>query len=153
MLTRRVSGSDGYSFIEMLTAVIVFGILLSIAIMSMAPSLRQAKVRNAASVLAGDLHYAQALAVQHRRPIAIIVVEATKQYIIRERDNPTIVYRTRSLGPDSDFALDQFTASPTTSVEVFPNGVARQTTTFTIGLDTYEREVRISKAGQIRIIN
>ena len=144
-------GRRGYSFIEMLSIIVLLAILLAIAILSLAPSIKQAKVRNAANVVAGDIQYAQALSVQHRTPIAIVVVPATRQYIIRERNNPSNVFRTRSLGPNSEYALETFTATPT-SVEVFPNGVARQSTTFSLILDSYQRDVLLSRAGQIRIV-
>jgi prepilin-type N-terminal cleavage/methylation domain-containing protein len=142
---------NGYSFIEMLTVIVVLGILLAIAILSIAPSLQRAKVRNAANVVAGDLHYAQILAVKHRKPIAVVVAVATQQYVIRDRDDASTIYRSRALGPGTDFNLDAFSSSPT-SVELFPNGVARQTTTFTLGLAGYERQIRLTKAGQIRIV-
>ncbi len=147
----RASDRRGYSFVEMLTVFVVLGILLSITILSMAPGIQQARVRSALNVVAGDLQHAQALAIKHARPIAIVVVPSTKQYLIRDRDTPSNVYRSRSLGPDTDFGLDQFTASPT-SVELFPNGVVRATTTFTLGLESYVREIKLTKAGQIRII-
>ena len=143
--------ANGYSFIEMLTVIVVLGVLLAIAILSIAPSLQRAKVRNAANVVAGDLQYAQILAVKHRKPIAVVVAVATQQYVIRDRDDASTVYRTRALGPGTDFSLDSFSSSPS-SVELFPNGVARQTTTFTVGLAGYEKQVRLTKAGQIRIV-
>jgi len=142
----------GYSFIEMLTVIVVFGIMLAMAVLGMAPALQQAKVRNAASVVAGDIQYAQFLAVRHRRPIAIVVNSSTQQILIRDRDNPPgTIYRSRALGPSTDFALDSLTATPST-VEVYPNGVARQTTTFAVGLDQQNRRVILSRAGQIRIL-
>ena len=146
----RRSSTAGYTFIEMITAFAVLSILTATVIMSMGPALRHGKVNNAANVVAGDLHYAQSLAVKHRRPIAVVVQTATKQYVIKDRDNPT-VYLTRFLGPESEFSLDELTASPT-SVELYPNGVVRATTTFTVGLDGYQRQVRLTRAGQIRII-
>jgi hypothetical protein len=35
---------------------------------------------------------------------------------------------------------------------MFPNGVATGTTTFTVGLRGYRRQVRITRAGQVRVI-
>jgi prepilin-type N-terminal cleavage/methylation domain-containing protein len=141
----------GYSFIELLTVIVVLGIMLAMAFMSMAPQIQRAKVRNAASVVAGDLQYAQLQAVRFRRPIAVVVNTVTKQIIVRDRDNPPgTIWRTRSLGQETDWDLDLLTASPTT-VEVYPNGIARQTTTFSVGLDSHSRTVTLSRAGQIRI--
>lgn len=144
-------GRGGYSFIEMLTVIVVMSILLAITVVSMAPKIKNGKVNSAANVVVGDLQYAQSLAVRHRRPMAVVVQPATRQYIIRERDDPMEVYRTRVLGQDSEFSLDSLGASPS-SVEFYPNGIARATTVLTVGLDGYHRQVQLTRAGQIRII-
>ena len=143
------SDRKGYSLIEMMTVIVVLGIMLAMAILSIAPNIEHAKVRNAANVLSGDLQYAQTLAMKNGRPIAVVVQSATQQYQVRDRDSASAVYRNRSLGDGTDFSLDQFTSSPS-SVEIFPNGVVRETTTFTLGLHGYTRQIKITKAGQIR---
>lgn len=141
----------GYSFIEMLTVIVVLSIMLAILIISIGPAIQQARVRNAASVIAGDLQYAQLQAVRYRRPMAVVVNNTTKQLIIRDRDNPPgTIWRSRSLGQDSDFDLDSLHVTPS-SVEVFPNGIVRQLTTFSLALNNYSRTVTWSRAGQIRI--
>lgn len=147
----KLLDTRGYSFIELLTVIVVLGIMLAIAVLSMAPAISQARVRNAASVIAGDLQYAQMQAVRYRRPMAVVVNNVTMQLIIRDRDNPPgNIWRSRSLGQDSDFDLDSLHVSPS-SVEVFPNGVVRQLTTFSVGLNNQSRTVTWSRAGQIRI--
>jgi hypothetical protein len=47
--------------------------------------------------------------------------------------------------------LDTLAASPA-SVVMFPNGVAAATTTFTVSLRGYTRQVRLSRGGQVRIV-
>lgn len=152
VLRRRLLEEQGYSFVELMTVFSVMAILMAISVVSMAPKIQHGKVNNAANVVVGDLQYAQLLAVRQRRPMAVIVASATRQYVIRDRDNPTNVYRTRSFGNESEYSLDEMNASPSTSVEFFPNGVARETTTVTLGLDGYQRQVRLTRAGQIRIV-
>ncbi len=141
----------GYTVIEALIMVVVLGILLGIAYHRLGPGLEHAKVNRAASVLAGDLQYARMVAVRSRRPIAVIVMSSVKGYIVRQRDS-AIVYRERFLGPGTEFGLDLFSSSPSSSVEIFPNSVAAVTTTFTLGLAGYQRQVKISRAGQVRVI-
>ncbi len=128
----------------------VVSVLLAILIPRFAPALERTKVNSAASVVASDLQYAMSLAVRHRKPIAVIA-QSQQRYVIRERDDPTNVYRTRTLGNDSDFSLDEFTAAPA-SVYLFPNGVVIPSVTFTLGLNGYRRRVRLTQAGQIRIL-
>ena len=56
------------------------------------------------------------------------------------------------LGEDSDHHLDDLQVDPETSVEVFPNGTATQATTFTLVIGDYQRQVRLSRAGQVRML-
>lgn len=141
---------SGYTMIELMIVIVLFGILLSIAYTRMGPAFEHARVNRAATVLATDLRYAQMLAVRQRTPIAVLALSSVKGYLIRERDG-AVVYRERFLGPESEFDLDSFSGSPT-SVELFPNGVATGSITFTLGLLGYQRQVRMTRAGQVRII-
>ena len=147
----RIARIGGYTLIEMVVVIAVAGIVMAVGVVQLAPALEHANVRAAANVVAGDLQYAQILAVRYRKPIAVIVASSTKQYLIRDRDDATNVYRTRLLGPDTDFGLDELTSSPT-SVELFPNGLARETMVMTLGLHGFQRNVRLTRAGQIRIL-
>ena len=147
----RIARIGGYTLIEMVLVIVIAGIVTSFGVVRLAPALEHANVRAAANVVAGDLQYAQILAVRYRKPISVIVASSTKQYLIRDRDDATNVYRTRLLGPDTDFGLDELTSSPT-SVELFPNGVARETMVMTLGIDGFQRQVRLTRAGQIRIL-
>ena len=147
----RIARIRGYTLVEMVLVIAIAGILMAVGVARLAPLLTHANVRAAANVVAGDLQYAQMLAVRYRKPIAVIVASSTKQYLIRDRDDATNVYRTRLLGPDTDFGLDELTSSPT-SVELFPNGVARETMIMTLGINGFQRKVRLTRAGQIRIL-
>jgi prepilin-type N-terminal cleavage/methylation domain-containing protein len=140
----------GYTIIELIIVIAIFGVLLAIAYNRLGPALEHARVGRAATVLATDLQYAQMLAVRQREPVALIVNESLRGYVIRERDTAA-VHRQRFLGTDSEFLLDEFTATAP-FVEMFPNGVATGTTTFTVGLRGYRRQVRITRAGQVRVI-
>lgn len=142
-------GRDGYSFIEMLTAIVVLGLILVITVVSMAPAVQRGRVRNALNMVSGDLQAAQSLAVRHRRPMVLLVQSSTKQYQIRDRDSSTAVYIRRALGADTEFGLDTLSVSTDDPVEIFPNGVTHQTITVTLGIEGYLREVRLSRAGQI----
>lgn len=141
----------GYTMIEMVMVLFVMGLLMLITISAMTPQIQHSRVNNAASVIVGDLQYAQSLAVRYRRPMAVIVQEATRQYTIQERDAPHTIYRIRHLGQDSDFSLESLSADPPT-IELYPNGVALTTTEVTVGFNDYERRVRLTRAGQIRIV-
>ncbi len=140
----------GYSLIEMVITIVVFGILVSVAWVRMGPALTSARVRNAATVIATDLQYAQMLAVRQHRPVAVIVDNSLKSYIIRLRDT-SVTFRNRFFGQDTEFLLDSLSATPT-SVVLYPNGVTAATTTFTVSQGGYTRHVRLTRAGQVRIV-
>lgn len=151
MFQLRSLPNQGYTMIELAATLVVAGILTTMGIVAVAPAVEHAKVRSAANVVAGDLHYAQALAVRERRPISVVVDSAGMQLVIRDRDLVTKVYRTRMLGPGTDFSLDQVSMTGG-SVQLFPNGVAGSTITVTLGLNGFRRRVRLTRAGQIRIL-
>jgi hypothetical protein len=56
------------------------------------------------------------------------------------------------VGPGTEFGLSALTVTPTTTVQVFPNGVATTTITITTSTPSYTRRVRLTRAGQIRIL-
>lgn len=148
MMSRK--GHEGYSFIEMLTAIVVLGLMLTITILSMAPQVQKARVRSAVNMVSGDMSRALRLAVQHQRPMLILFQPATRQYQVRDRDSSSAVYVQRDFGDGTDLSLDSLAASPQ-SVEVYPNGLARETITVTVGIEGYTRSVRLTRAGLITI--
>ncbi len=154
MIHRQVGndriGREGFTLVEMLAVVAISSILLSVALPRVGPALDRARVNSAANVMAGDLQYAQIMAVRSRRPVAMVITTGTKQYVIRDRDDSSIIYRTRFLGDESEFRIATMSASPTTN-EMFPNGLARTSATFTLTLHGYSRTITFSRAGQVRI--
>lgn len=143
---------SGFTILELIVVVTLVGLLSSLAIWRLAPALSRAKVRRAASVMAADLQYAQMIAARQRQPVVVLVNTSLKMYLVRDRAGTT-VYRERFLGPDTDYDVQSLTASPSATVELFPNGVATQTTTFTMDLNGYQRQVKLTRAGQVRIVS
>jgi len=134
--------------IELLIVMIIIGIIAGITYVRMAPTLERARVRGAASILAGDLQYAQVLAARQRLPVMIAVNTAARTYQIADRSGT--VFRTRDFGTAGEFDLTEVSASPA-SLEVFPNGIAAQSATYTLGIGGRRQQVTFSRAGQIRV--
>jgi len=122
---------------------------------ALAPSVRRqlmhARVNRAANVVAGDFFLAQSIAGRQRVPVSIAFDDTAKSTTITDSRSITTVLVTRRFGPGSDFNLVTFAASPAT-VLVLPNGMATTTVTVTLGDGTYQRQVRLSRAGQVRIL-
>jgi prepilin-type N-terminal cleavage/methylation domain-containing protein len=141
---RVLKSRTGFTLVELVVVLAIMAILTSVAFWRLGPSIRRAKVHRSASTL-----YAQLVAARQRKPVVIIFSEPLKSYLIRDTDSAT-VFRERYLGQDTEFGLDLLEANPTT-VEIFPNGVLRGAADFTVEINGYGRNVRISRAGQIRI--
>jgi prepilin-type N-terminal cleavage/methylation domain-containing protein len=150
-------GTAGYTLVELAVVVVLLGIMSLVSYVRLGPTFERGKVNGAASVLAGDLAYSQMIAAKSRKPVVVILTVATQQYIVRDRADASRVYRTRYLGSGTEYALNLMScsgcspASPP-SLEVFPTGVSRATATFTLGLNGYTRQVKFTKAGQVRVI-
>jgi prepilin-type N-terminal cleavage/methylation domain-containing protein len=142
--------AHGYTLIELLITIVVAGILTTVGYQRLSPALVHARVQRAATVVATDLQYAQMLAVRQRQPVAVIVDDALKGYIIRLRDT-AVTFRNRYFGTDADYGLDSLGASPATIV-LYPSGVAAGTITVGLGLHGYTRQIRMTRGGQVRIL-
>ena len=139
----------GFSLIEVMMAIAILAVLAGAALLKLNAALPRQRVAAAASVLAGDLQYAQLMAVKQRKPVTVTVDSAAKSYTIADRAAGT-VFKTQKFGSTSEFQLDQLTQ--TAQVIVFPNGTtSASSTTFTLGLKGMTRMVTISLAGMIRV--
>jgi len=147
----RLRSTAGYTLVELAVVLILLGITSFISYIRLRPVLEHGKVNGAAAIMASDLQYAQMIAARQRKPVVVILTVATQQYIIRDRANASLVFRTRFLGAGTDYALDTMSGTAT-SLDVFPTGVTKTTTTFTLGLNGYTRQIRFTKAGQVRVV-
>ncbi len=142
--------TDGYTLVEMSVVLVALAVLASAAIVRMSPGLESSRIRRAASIVATDLRYAQAMAARQRAPVVIVIQPSVRAYLIRDRAGT--VFRQRFLGQDTDYKVATLTSSPNNSVEIFPNGASQLTTTITITLGTRTRQIRFSRAGHVRVI-
>ncbi len=147
----RFLGNQGYTMAEMALTLVVAGIVTTAVVVTLGPAVEHAKVRSAANAVAGDLQYAQVIAVRERRPISVLVEPDSMRIVIRDRDQTSNIHRVRSFGADTDFSLDHLSAT-SPSLEMFPNGLAGSTVSITLGLRGFLRQVKVTRAGQIRII-
>lgn len=147
----RFANRHGFTIIELVIVMAVSAILASFAIMRIAPTFERARVRRSAVMIATDLQYAQMIAARQRRPVVLIASEPLKGYMIRDAASAT-VYREAHMGNGTEYSLDQLDANPTT-LEIFPNGVVRSAGEYTVRVNTVQRRVRITRAGQVRITN
>jgi len=109
-----------------------------------------ARVNRAANVVAVQFYVAQSLAGRQRRPVKLTVSPDAKTITITDVvSHDTLA--TQHFGIDSDFKLPSLTATPA-NVSILPNGMANASITVDVGDASYNQHVRMTRAGQIRIL-
>lgn len=136
----------------MLIVVAVISLLAAIAVPRIGQQVAESKVRQAATVVAGDLEQAVALAARARRPITIRCDCGDRVLLVRDRGVADSIRLRRSFATGSGIEVTTMTLLPD-SVVVFPTGILSDTLAVRlIGADGYERVVTLSRAGRVRVV-
>jgi prepilin-type N-terminal cleavage/methylation domain-containing protein len=88
MRTNR-HGEKGFSLLELMTVVGVFGVLVAISVPGVASHIRTARLTGASETLAADLRYARSLASAQRRTYAVAF--GTNSYSVVRVSQPITV--------------------------------------------------------------
>lgn len=110
-----------------------------------------ARINRAANVIAADFFLAQSLAGRQHQPVTMQFSPGAKTMTITDAQTGTTLV-TRNYGPSSEFKLTSFSGTPA-SIQVLPNGMSSASVTISIGDATYQKQIRMTRAGQIRIID
>jgi prepilin-type N-terminal cleavage/methylation domain-containing protein len=140
----------GYTIVELAIVMVIAGILMTLVIWRAGPALERARARQAIAVVAADLQYAQMVAARQREPVVVVVNPSLKLILVSSRGGT--IFRQRFVGPQTEFGLETLQVDPTTSIEIFPNGAATSNLSVTAETNGFRRQVRMSRAGQIRIL-
>ncbi len=114
-------------------------------------ALSHARVNRAARVVAADFMLAQTLAGRQRRPVIMTWDSTARTMTIAQPAPSSTVLLTRNMGTSSDFKLAQLSAT-SGSVRVLPTGSASGAVTVTVGDGSYSRQVRMTRAGLVRVL-
>jgi len=115
-------------------------------------TMAHARVNRAANVVAAQFYVAQSLAGRQRKPVKLTVSPGAKTITIRDAGSAATRLAIRYFGSDSDFKLPSLTATPDTVVTILPNGMANIRIVVNVGDASYKQQVRMTLAGQIRIL-
>jgi hypothetical protein len=129
---------------------IIFVVVASL-IPRVSTTLAHSKVNRAAYVIAADFLYAQSLAARQHAPIVVAVSSTALTLTISQPAPSSAVLRTDYFDKSSAFQLTALSATPA-SAQVMPNGTATASMVVTVGGADYYHQVRMTLAGQIRII-
>ena len=132
---------------EILIALMLFGVLTAIAVPKAAQSVRIARIDRASCAVAVDLEQALGLAARQRSPVQIAQPTGTRQIVVTSVADGT-VYSTTSLGDDtrSGVRADQLTLAPA-SINVFPTELTSAALTVTLQSGNRARTITMSQAG------
>jgi len=130
---------------------LIVGVVVGALTPSVVRQITHARVNRAASVVAADFYQAQSLAGRRMSAVYVTFNNTAKTTVITLPPPASTVLLTRRFGPESDFKLETFTATPST-VQVLPSGMANLSVTVTVAGAGHTRQVRMTRAGQIRIL-
>lgn len=148
VLSRRLRLRRGFSLLELLTIVVIIGVLASISIGKTRDILTQNRVYRASTVVQTNVEVAWALAARNRRPIRISWDAAKQQMSITDRAGTS--FRRAVLGQDSyGLPAGSVTFVPT-MIEVFPDGLADNELLITLSTTGVTKKVRVSRAGLVQ---
>lgn len=141
----------GFTFIEILIALAMLSIVLSIGAGSYQNLQRAAAVDRGAKLLASDIALARRLAIEKQSPVTLELDEAEKDYLIRAGGDVLIA---RNLGPGTDIPLTDLECDADGDAMTFnARGmmVAAGPTTIDLSRHADDRRVVVNLLGQARI--
>jgi len=141
----------GFTMIEMLLVVLIVAILASIGLSNFTRLVDQARIDRAATTLSYDLQMAFALVGRNRKPVRITWDSTNVRFNITDRSDT--LFRTRPMGPTSEFKLRQtdFTVSKPV-VEIYPPGLSNFPLTINIVNRSQKRTLLMSRGGLVQVL-
>ena len=140
----------GFTIFEAMMVLLIVLTVVAALTPAVSRSLTHARVNRAANVVAAQFYLAQSMAGRQHRPVTLLVSPGGKTITISDAVNSTVLV-TRDFGSTSEFNLLALSASPAT-VYILPSGMASASVVVTVGDPSYAQQVRMTKAGQIRIL-
>ena len=147
----RDPAQSGFTMIEAAIVILIMIAVLGVLTPSVVRQIDHARTNRAATVVAASFFQAQSLAGRQHMPVVVTFDAVNKTMIISQPPPSSTTLSTRRFGLDSEFKLTTFSASPG-SVQVLPNGMANGSVTVTVANGAYTRQVRMTRAGQVRVL-
>lgn len=144
------SRTAGFTIFEAVMVLLVVLTVVAALTPGVTRTLNHARVNRAANVVAAQFYLAQSMAGRQHSPVVLQVSSGAKTITISDAVTSNVLLR-RSFGQDSEFNLLALSAAPA-SVYILPSGMTSASVTVTVGDPSYQQQVRMSSAGQIRIL-
>lgn len=146
----RRASRHGYTLPEMLIVIVIVVLVVAMTFPATARTVRHGRINQAVNVIAGDLETAVSYAARERKPIRIAYAPGATSFTIAERNTGNVIRR-RELGTDSEWKVSAISFSNGT-VDVFPAGITSGALTVQVGDGSYSRQVRLSRAGLVQVV-
>ena len=141
----------GFSLFEAIMVLLIVATVVGALTPAVVRQISHSRVNRAASSIASDFFLAQSLAGRQHLPVIFTVDSVNKVTTISQPPPASTTLISRHYGTDSEFHLVRYLASPL-SVEVYPNATANTTITVTVSDGAYSRQVKMTRAGFVRVI-
>ena len=141
----------GFSILELILVVVIFGIIATIGGPAMSRMVRHTRANRAASIIASDLQNAFAVAARQREPVRIQADASSRSYQFIDRRTGAVIRIRTFYGDTSEYRLTSLVFTPAT-VDVFPSGVSSAPITVDLANGDYARRITASTAGFIRVV-
>ncbi len=148
---KRPRNRLGFTMIEAVMVLLIVATVVGALTPSVARQISHARVNRAANIVAADFYLAQSLAGRQHGPVIITFDSTAKATTINQPAPLNTNLLTRRFGIDSEFKLTRFSAT-SSPIQILPNGMANAAVTLTVGSGAYTRQVRMTRAGQIRVL-
>jgi prepilin-type N-terminal cleavage/methylation domain-containing protein len=148
-LTRRTPLRRGFSILELITVLVLIGVLATVSAGKVRDVMTQQRLYRASGVIQTNVEAAWALAARNRRPIEISWNSSNRQMNITDRAGTTNFRRT-ALGQDPYGLTTGTVTFSRTRTEVFPDGLADDTLLITLSSFGVTKKIWVSRAGLVQ---
>jgi prepilin-type N-terminal cleavage/methylation domain-containing protein len=149
VLVRRVTSRRGFSILELITVLVVVGLLASISAGKVSAIMTQQRLYRASNIIQTNVEAAWALAARNRRPIRITWDSVNAQMRITDRAGTTTFRRT-SLKQDPYGLIAGSVKFSNATTEVFPDGLADNQLLITLSAVGQTKKIWVSRAGLVQ---
>ena len=147
----RQANRLGFTLIEAVMVLLIVATVVGALAPSALRQISHTRVNRAANIAAADFFLAQSLAGRQHAPVVVSFDSTNMETTITQPAPANTNLHTRRFGIDSEFKLTTFTASAS-PVLILPNGMSSAAVTLTVGNGAYTRQIRMTRAGQIRVL-
>ena len=141
----------GFTMVELLMVIVVFGTMLAIALPRANRDIRQRRVIAASNALNATIPQAFSLAARARKPVTLTYDAASGEIRVGPRANPVdTIYARRALGSTSEYKLESVTMTPA-AVQIFPNGTSSSAFTIRLANGSFVRQLNVGRTGLTRV--